>query len=237
MGRTAGTAATGLTVLMGRTGRRDSLAGREGLRGRTAILVGMPTNLRSSKDSLVIVRHGSSRCTASRVSRDGMVRTVFKDQGESRVRRATKATLARYRIMNGKARNYALSNSPVNGESLSTSKVRGGLMVLAGLDTECRSILGAELTIPLRLLLQQYRTLIFLAVGTERTVMADVTIYRDPAAVNVIVVDGVPPVDQSALVASLQAAIAGVRARAQARKDADAAKVDGQDDLDALAGL
>jgi hypothetical protein len=37
--------------------------------------------------------------------------------------------------------------------------------------------------------------------------------------------------------AVLDAAIAGVRARAQARKDADAANVDGQDDLDALAGV
>jgi len=38
--------------------------------------------------------------------------------------------------------------------------------------------------------------------------MADVTIYRDPAAVNVIVVDGPPPTDQSALVAQLQKQVA-----------------------------
>lgn len=34
-----------------------------------------------------------------------------------------------------------------------------------------------------------------------------------------------------------QQAIVDVRARAQARKDADAAKVEGQDDLDALSGF
>jgi hypothetical protein len=38
--------------------------------------------------------------------------------------------------------------------------------------------------------------------------MADVTIYRDPAQVNIVVVDGVPPVDQTALVAQLEKQVA-----------------------------
>lgn len=74
--------------------------------------------------------------------------------------------------------------------------------------------------------------------------MADVTIYRDPALVNVVVVDGPPPTDQSALVTQLQNDLAtyktfaqGVKDRAQARKDADSAKTEGQDDLDAAANL
>lgn len=73
--------------------------------------------------------------------------------------------------------------------------------------------------------------------------MADVTIYK-PANVTVDVVDGLPPTDQSAQVAQLTADLAtyktfaqGVKERAQARKDADAAKVDGQDDLDAASNL
>lgn len=59
-----------------------------------------------------------------------------------------------------------------------------------------------------------------------------------------VVIDGDPPVDQSALVAQLQAENAQFRAfrdavvaDANARKAADAAKVDGQDVLDAAAGL
>jgi predicted secreted protein len=85
--------------------------------------------------------------------------------------------------------------------------------------------------------------------------MADVTIYK-PATLTISVIDGNPPADQSALVASLQgqvatltaslatattardaalAKVAIARADAQARKDADAAKVDGQALLDALA--
>ena len=42
--------------------------------------------------------------------------------------------------------------------------------------------------------------------------MADVTIYK-PAAVTVAVVDGDPPVDQSVLVASLQAQVATLTAQ------------------------
>jgi uncharacterized membrane protein len=70
---------------------------------------------------------------------------------------------------------------------------------------------------------------------------ADVTIYRDPAQVNVIVVNGVPPTDQSAQVATLTAAlatanakIAAARTAAQADKDADDAREAGQGVLDAL---
>lgn len=66
--------------------------------------------------------------------------------------------------------------------------------------------------------------------------MADITIYV-PAGTAVDVKTGTPPVDQSARVAALEGAIANMKARAQARKDADAAKVDGQDDLDEIAGL
>ncbi len=65
------------------------------------------------------------------------------------------------------------------------------------------------------------------------------------------IIDGDPPVDQSAQVAQLTQALAeatatiaqfkafrdGVVARANARKSADAASVDGQDDLDAAQGL
>lgn len=80
--------------------------------------------------------------------------------------------------------------------------------------------------------------------------MADITLWK-PANVTVEVKDGTPPVDQSAqvtqLTADLQAAndklttyktfADGVKTRAQARKDADTAKVEGQDDLDAAANL
>ena len=48
--------------------------------------------------------------------------------------------------------------------------------------------------------------------------MADVTIYRDPAAVNIVVIDGVPPVDQTALVAQLQKQVADLTA-SNAAKD------------------
>jgi hypothetical protein len=59
-----------------------------------------------------------------------------------------------------------------------------------------------------------------------------------------VLVDGNPPLDQSALVAQLQAENAALKqfrdaavADANARKAADAAKVDGQNLLDAAAGL
>lgn len=78
--------------------------------------------------------------------------------------------------------------------------------------------------------------------------MADVTIYK-PATVTVQVIDGDPPVDQSqqvadltaqlaaanATITTLQGKIAAAVAAAQAAKDADAAVVDGQSVLDALA--
>lgn len=78
--------------------------------------------------------------------------------------------------------------------------------------------------------------------------MADITIYK-PVGLEVVVIDGQPPVDQSALVAQLQndlaamtvardalaAKIAAAVAAAQAEKDADAATVAGQAVLDALA--
>ena len=71
--------------------------------------------------------------------------------------------------------------------------------------------------------------------------MADITIYKDPS-VTVEVIDGVPPADQSAEIAALQAQldaatakITAARAAAQAAKDADAVTVDGQAVLDALA--
>lgn len=70
--------------------------------------------------------------------------------------------------------------------------------------------------------------------------MADITIYKD-AAVTVEVIDGVPPADQSAAIAALQAQvdaltakIVAARAAAQASKDADALTVEGQAVLDAL---
>lgn len=59
-----------------------------------------------------------------------------------------------------------------------------------------------------------------------------------------IVINGNPPTDQSALVAQLQADIAKLKAfrdaviaDANARKAADAAKVDGQNLIDAAVGL
>jgi hypothetical protein len=68
-----------------------------------------------------------------------------------------------------------------------------------------------------------------------------ITIFK-PAEVTVTVIDGDPPVDQTSLVASLQAdlaaanaKIAAARAAAEAAKAADAATVDGQSVLDALA--
>lgn len=75
--------------------------------------------------------------------------------------------------------------------------------------------------------------------------MADITVYRDPAAVNVIVIDGDPPANQAAEVAALtqqlaamtsqrdqlQAIIDQVRVKAQALKDKDDASVDGADIL------
>lgn len=71
--------------------------------------------------------------------------------------------------------------------------------------------------------------------------MADITIYKPPG-VTVDVIDGAPPADQSAEIAALTAANAALqskidaaRAAAQAAKDADAATIDGQAVLDALA--
>ena len=71
--------------------------------------------------------------------------------------------------------------------------------------------------------------------------MADITIYK-PAALTIDVIEGEPPADQSALIAQLQAdnaaltaKIDAARAAAQAAKDRDAANVDGQAVLDALA--
>lgn len=84
--------------------------------------------------------------------------------------------------------------------------------------------------------------------------MAQVTIFKD-AAISIDVIDGIPPVDQTADVAALTAQVAALadslttrtaerdsalakvdiaRADAIARRDADAAKVDGQELLDAL---
>jgi multidrug resistance efflux pump len=74
-----------------------------------------------------------------------------------------------------------------------------------------------------------------------------ITIFK-PSDVQVTVIDGDPPVDQSATVAQLQADLAAAnaanatlqsridaaRAAAQAAKDRDAASVEGQDVLDAL---
>lgn len=78
--------------------------------------------------------------------------------------------------------------------------------------------------------------------------MADITIYK-PAAETVVVIDGDPPTDQSAIIAqltaerdaaiaerdALQAKINAAVTAAQADKDADAANVAGQGVLDALA--
>lgn len=72
--------------------------------------------------------------------------------------------------------------------------------------------------------------------------MAQVTVYAD-AGIVVDVLAGSPPVDQTALVAQLQSDKVALQAKldqlktfAQARKDADAAKVDGQDELDIISG-
>ena len=64
--------------------------------------------------------------------------------------------------------------------------------------------------------------------------MAQVTIYKDPG-ITIVPIDGPPPIDQSALVATLQGKIDAVRVIAEAKKAADAAAVDGQDILDATA--
>lgn len=70
--------------------------------------------------------------------------------------------------------------------------------------------------------------------------MADVTIY-DPKSL-CTVIEGAPPVDQSAEVAALKQQVADLQAKidaavvaAQKEKDADAANVAGQGVLDALA--
>lgn len=71
--------------------------------------------------------------------------------------------------------------------------------------------------------------------------MADITIYK-PSTLTVQVLEGEPPADQSVLIAqlqadnaTLQAKIDAARTAAQAAKDRDAATVDGQAVLDALA--
>lgn len=71
--------------------------------------------------------------------------------------------------------------------------------------------------------------------------MADITIYK-PATVTVSVIDGDPPVDQTAQitaltqqVAALQAKIDAAKVAAQADKDADNANIAGQGVLNALA--
>lgn len=70
--------------------------------------------------------------------------------------------------------------------------------------------------------------------------------YYDTSAGDVAptLIDGVPPVDQSAAlatantrIATLETALAGVKTRAQARVAADAASVDGQADVDAVTGV
>ena len=48
--------------------------------------------------------------------------------------------------------------------------------------------------------------------------MADITVYK-PAAVTLVVVDGDPPVDQTALVASLQAQVASLQSQLTAALD------------------
>ncbi len=71
--------------------------------------------------------------------------------------------------------------------------------------------------------------------------MADITIYK-PAGMTVDIKEGDPPVDQSAQVAALTQQVADLTAKidaartaAQAAKDADAARVECQAVLDALA--
>lgn len=71
--------------------------------------------------------------------------------------------------------------------------------------------------------------------------MADITIYK-PAGLTLNVIEGEPPADQSVLIAqlqadnaTLQAKIDAARVAAQAAKDRDAANVEGQAVLDALA--
>jgi hypothetical protein len=71
--------------------------------------------------------------------------------------------------------------------------------------------------------------------------MADITIYK-PSTLTVQVLEGDPPADQSVLIAqlqadnaTLQAKIDAARVAAQAAKDRDAANVEGQAVLDALA--
>lgn len=49
--------------------------------------------------------------------------------------------------------------------------------------------------------------------------MADVTVYK-PANVNIVVIDGDPPVDQSAQVAALTAQVAALQAKIDAAKTA-----------------
>lgn len=78
--------------------------------------------------------------------------------------------------------------------------------------------------------------------------VAQVKVYVIDPAVQVEVIAGSPPVDQSAEVASLTQQVADLqaakatlqgkldqlKAKAQARKDADEATIDGQDELDII---
>lgn len=73
----------------------------------------------------------------------------------------------------------------------------------------------------------------------------DYRLYRlNPNAPPIEMIDGPPPEDQSALVTALRGEnailrdiISTLQQRAQARKDADAAQVDGQDDLNLISNV
>ncbi len=69
------------------------------------------------------------------------------------------------------------------------------------------------------------------AVQPQGEVMADITVIV-PANTNVVVLNALPVDNGPAVQAKFDAYVAAVRAKAQAAKDADAAKVDGQDVLD-----
>ncbi len=68
-------------------------------------------------------------------------------------------------------------------------------------------------------------------VKPQGEVMADITVIV-PANTNVVVLNAMPVDNGPAVQAKFDAYVAAVRAKAQAAKDADAAKVDGQDVLD-----
>ena len=68
--------------------------------------------------------------------------------------------------------------------------------------------------------------------------------YNSATEAAPIVINGDPPVDQSAAlatanarIAALESAIVAIKARANARKTSDAATVEGQTDLDAIDAL